>query len=220
MDADYIVNDDAIFHVKSGVWHHATGGLVFCRSGLLKRYFQMKVMKMKVRIILLLFLLLGVTKVYSLTDQDEKLLGVGMDCYESNNLLCAKENFETALDAPDSEMNHNQRRSIKKMLYGVYFGLAQIKADSGIYVGIEEYCEKGISLGVELGKVSDYAAKSFYVWYTISMINARGVNNAEKLAGQLREMQKELASNAGDQKVSTLAQPNPNPLKVAAASDF
>ena len=163
---------------------------------------------MLARISLFLLFFLTTASASALTYQDEVILGAGMNCYETNDLACAKEHFEHALSRRESEMNSAQRQAIKKILYGVYFTLALEKINLGSFDGIDEICDKAITLGVGLGRTNDYAFKSFNVWYTIALIQNAGMQDAQELSHQLQRVQRALLSGVGEGHVSYL-QPNP-----------
>ena len=159
---------------------------------------------MHARITLFLLFFLATASASALTHQDELILNAGMNCYETNDLACAKEQFEHALSRPDSGMNSGQRQAIKKILYGVYFTLVLEKINLGSLDGIDEICDKAITLGVGLGRTNDYAFKSFNVWYTIALIHNAGMQDAQELSHQLQQVQRALISGVGDGRVSYL----------------
>lgn len=169
---------------------------------------------MKICITMALLFFLASANASSLTLQGETSLNAGMNCYESDDLTCAMEHFENALSLQDSGMNIGQRHAIEKILYSIYFTLALEKSNLGLFDDIGEICDKGIALGVGMGRTNDDAFKSFHVWYTISLIHNTGMKDALGLAYKLQQIQRELTSSASDGRVSYMqSHSNPKTIK-------
>jgi hypothetical protein len=156
------------------------------------------------RITLLLFFYLTATAAQALTEQDEAMLTTGMDCYENKELACAREQFEMALGDEKSGMNHAQRNAIKKVLYSIYFRLAQKMVASQSFNGVEEVCDRGIALGVDLGLGESIASRSFHIWYTIALLKKKGEKEGDELADRLQQVHQSLSSIPDQERLSYL----------------
>ena len=156
------------------------------------------------RIILLLLFCLTSFAAPALTQQGELLLTAGMDCYESKDLHCASQRFETALFSEESGMNPAQRRSIKKILYSIYFRLAQEMVLNRSFTDLQTLCDKGIALGVELGLEEGVASKSFHIWYTIALLRQKGTSEGREIADRLQQIQPKLTTAPSEGQLSFL----------------
>lgn len=164
---------------------------------------------MNARLITILFCSLFSLQSHAFTEQDEIRLTAGMDCYEANQLSCARKNFEEALTHESEDLNAGQERSIKRVLYGIYYTLAQEKISQGEWSGLEDICNAGIILGVELQQTKTLAFKSFHVWLTMALVRQTGGVGSQEIVDKLQQVQQNLSLFADQGEVFSYLQ---NPM--------
>ena len=142
---------------------------------------------------LLLTLLMLPSSLLAIAEEFER----GMTHLDSGNLHMAALYFEEGLKKRNNGLDRDGERSAKNVLRGIYSNMAEeIVQANPAALEVKEFCERGLELGRDTGRVADIDAFAFNIWLAIYHYQNNDHGETKSILNKLPKMVNQFDGNS------------------------